>query len=135
MFNKKVGEFIFNLLTYIFFIFLVIVAFYFVISDGFDTFRKILIIVSPVALFLLPTFFGLKKWFQLDDGHKNYDFTLFLTQGDRIIMDILMYGVAAAIMFLAALNQDVDLTDLLQALLALLAILAFKAFLFKRAKV
>lgn len=132
--NKRVGEYIFDFLTYVLFLFLLIVAFYFILSDSFTTFRKILILVSPIALFLLPTFWSLKRLFQLSDGKKNYDFTLYLTQADGMLLDVLMYGAAAAIMFLAALNKDVSLIDILQALVALFAILGFKAWLFKRAK-
>jgi len=131
--DKKIGQFIFDFITYVLFIFLLIAAFYFIISDSFTVFRKILIIVSPVAIFLLPVTLNARKWFKLDD-RRNYDVNVFLTQGDRIILDILMYGAAAAIMFLAALGQNPDIVDVLQALVALLAILGFKAWLFKRAK-
>ena len=132
--GKKIGQFIFDFFTYVIFIFLIIAAFYFVISDNFDTFRKVLVIISPIALFLLPVVLAMKKRFGLSDSVKNADFTLYLTEADRLLLDILMYGSAAVIMFLAAFSQEVDFIDILQALTALFAILGFKAWLFKRAK-
>lgn len=130
---KKIGQIIFDVITYIFFILLLIAGFYFVISGNFDVFRYWLGVLAPGALFLLPTFVSVRRWLKLDEIKKSYDFTLYMTQGDIIIMDILMYGAPALILFMAAFS-DLNLMDIIQALTAFLIILGWRTYLLKRSK-
>lgn len=132
--NKKIGQIVFDFLSYVLFLFLLITAFYFILSDSFTTFRRILAIVAPVVLFLLPVVLSLRRWFRLDQEKKSYDFTLYFTQGDNLILDAIMYGVGALIMFLSIFSGGFDLVDLTQALAAVLALAGYKFWLFKRVK-
>lgn len=130
---KKIGQIIFDLFSYVLLIFVIIMAFYFVISDSFDTFRYWLGVLAPGALFLLPAILSTRRWFRLDDTKKSYDFTLYISQGDIIVLDILMYSAPALILFLAAFS-NFNTMDIIQALLAFLTILSWKTFLLKRSK-
>lgn len=130
---KKIGQIIFDLFSYVLLIMVVIAGFYFVISDSFDTFRYWLGVLAPGALFLLPAMLSIRRWFRLDDTKKSYDFTLYMSQGDVIVLDILMYSAPALILLLAAFS-DLNAIDILQALLAFFIILGWKTFLFKRSK-
>ena len=130
---KKVGQVIFDLFSYVLAIFVVIAAFYFILSDDFNVWRHFLALIAPVALFFIPVVFSFKHWLKLPE-RETINATLFITDGDIIVMDIIMYAAPATILFLAALSQEINLMDIVQALTACFFILVWKTYLLKRAK-
>jgi hypothetical protein len=130
---KKIGQIIFDLFSYVLLIMVIIAGFYFVISNSFEIFRYWLGVLAPGALFLLPAAYSIRRWLHLDDTKKSYDFTLYMTQGDIIILDILMYSAPALILFISAFN-DLSGVNIIQALVAFGVILGWRTFLLKRSK-
>lgn len=130
---KKIGQIIFDLFSYVLLIMVIIAGFYFVISNSFEIFRYWLGVLAPGALFLFPAAYSIRRWLHLDDIKKNYDFTLYMAQGDILVLDILMYSAPALILFIAAFS-DLNGMDIVQALLAFGVILGWRTFLLKRSK-